>query len=351
MCKERVTLYGMTVVADRQILLSSVGTESATELARELFIRHGLVEGDWRTHHAFLQHNKEALAEAAETESKLRRRGIIADDDVLAAFYEERIPAGITSGRHFDSWWKKERQVNPHLLDFTQELLLGGESAGKGDFPAEWVQGDLTLPLDYSFNPGSYGDGITVTIPVALLPQVSPRASIGWCRGCAKSWLPGLSVRCKRIRRQLVPAPDVARQILPLLPEFSVSDSGETVPAGAPSFSEAFGAAVLKLRGFEVDAEAWKECELPPHLQMRFRVRSERGAVLDEGYSLEALQMSLAPRAKSAVQSVVKGAVELALEEAQEGIAVTGSAGQSGTGRVCHARRHPRSAGDGRGIQ
>ena len=318
MCKERVTLYGMTVVADRQILLSSVGTESATELARELFIRHGLVEGDWRTHHAFLQHNKEALAEAAETESKLRRRGIIADDDVLAAFYEERIPAGITSGRHFDSWWKKERQVNPHLLDFTQELLLGGESAGEGDFPAEWVQGDLTLPLDYSFNPGSYGDGITVTIPVTLLPQVEPEGFDWLVPGLREELVTG-TIRAlpKRIRRQLVPAPDVARQILPLLPQFSVSDSGETVPAGAPSFSEAFGAAVLKLRGFEVDAEAWKECELPPHLQMRFRVRSERGAVLDEGYSLEALQMSLAPRAKSAVQSVVKGAVELALEEAR----------------------------------
>ncbi len=319
MCKEKVTLYGMTLVADRQILLNSVGTDSARELAREMFIRHALVEGEWRTHHTFLKENAKALEEAAETEQKLRRHGLIADEDALAAFYEERIPDNIVSGRHFDSWWKKERHEHPDLLNFTQEFLLGETSASGADFPTEWVQGDLTLPLEYAFNPGKYGDGVTVTIPVTLLPQVD---DVGF------DWLvPGLreelvigTIRAlpKRIRRQLVPAPDVARAILPLLDESQ--DSAEGSNPSSQTFRQAFTDAVFKLRGFWIEDADWAEVELPPHLQMNFRVRSERGAILEESTSLAYVQRSLAPRAKSAVENVVKGAVALALDEARRGL-------------------------------
>ncbi|MCF2707053.1 DUF3418 domain-containing protein [Arcanobacterium haemolyticum] len=318
MCTERVTLYGMTLVADRHILLSSVGTDSARELAREMFIRHGLVEGDWRTHHEFLRANKKALEEAGETESKLRRHGIIADDDVLAAFYDERVPANVVSGRHFDSWWKKEKRENPHLLDFTQELLLGGAGASEGDYPDEWVQGDISLPISYSFNPGAYGDGVTVTIPVTLLPQLEP-AGFDWLVPGMRDELVQGTIRAlpKRVRRQLVPAPDVVRDLLPLLPAWDDVAHGQP---GAPSFQEAFTQAVRELRGIEIDEAAWRETDLPAHLRMWFRVRSERGAVLDEGESLEHLQAQLAPRAKSAVESVVKGAVAMALDEARRGL-------------------------------
>ncbi|MFT0848769.1 DUF3418 domain-containing protein [Actinomycetaceae bacterium L2_0104] len=352
MCKEKVTLYGMTLVADRQILLSSVGTDSARDLAREMFIRHALVEGDWRTHHRFLKENAAALEEAAETERKLRRHGLVADEDALAAFYEERIPEKIVSGRHFDSWWKKERQKNPDLLNFTQEFLLGETQASGSDFPAEWVQGDLTLPLEYSFNPGSYGDGVTVTIPVTLLPQVE---DVGF------DWLvPGLredlvvgTIRAlpKRIRRQLVPAPDVARAILPLLGESgdSVASLSGNAPSTAPvPFRQAFTDAVFKLRGFWIEDADWNDVELPPHLQMNFRVRSERGAVLEESTSLAYVQRSLAPRAKSAVENVVKGAVAMALDEARRGLLSDASdkdaAGDSGAPGEERARAAIRAA-------
>ncbi len=308
MCKEKVTLYGMTLVADRQILLSSVGTESARELAREMFIRHGLVEGDWRTHHRFLRENASALEEAAETEKKLRRHGLIADEDALAAFYEERIPEKIVSGRHFDSWWKKEKQDNPDLLSFTQEFLLGETLASGSDFPSEWIQGDLTLPLEYSFNPGNYGDGVTVTIPVTLLPQVEDTGFDWLVQGLREELVVG-TIRAlpKRVRRQLVPAPDVARAILPLLDE-------------SQNFRQAFTDAVFKLRGFWIESSDWAEVALPPHLQMNFRIRSERGAILEESTSLAYVQRSLAPRAKSAVENVVKGAVAMALDEARRGL-------------------------------
>ncbi|MDY5139317.1 DUF3418 domain-containing protein, partial [Actinotignum timonense] len=176
MVHEKVTLYGVTLVADRPVLLATSGSDAARELAREMFIRHGLVEGEWRTHHEFLARNRAALEEAGRTEDKLRRHGLVADNDALAAFYEERIPESVVSGRHFDSWWKKERRARPELLDFTQDFLLGGAggSAAEEDFPTEWRQGDITLPITYTFAPGSFNDGITVDVPIALLPRLRP---------------------------------------------------------------------------------------------------------------------------------------------------------------------------------
>ena len=314
MCKEKVTLYGMTLAADRPVLLASTGSESAREEAREMFILHGLVEGDWRTHHAFLKDNERALEEARELEEKMRRRGLVAGPEALAAFYDERIPDFVVSGRHFDSWWKKAKRDDPHLLDFTQELLVGEAEADENDYPAEWWQGEIRLPIEYSFSPGAYADGVTVTIPVTLLPQVRPEGFDWLVPGMREDLVTG-TIRAlpKRVRRQLVPAPDVARQILPLLPRWEDVAHGQE---GAPSFRRAFAEAVFRLRGFWIDDAAWEEARLPEHLSVLFRVRSERGAVLDESTSLERLKLELAPRTRSAVESVVKGAVAQALDEA-----------------------------------
>lgn len=314
MCKEKVTLYGMTLAADRPVLLASTGSESAREEAREMFILHGLVEGDWRTHHAFLKNNERALEEARELEEKMRRRGLVAGPEALAAFYDERIPDFVVSGRHFDSWWKKAKRDDPHLLDFTQELLVGEAEADENDYPAEWRQGEIRLPIEYSFSPGAYADGVTVTIPVTLLPQVRPEGFDWLVPGMREDLVTG-TIRAlpKRVRRQLVPAPDVARQILPLLPHWEDVAHGQD---GAPSFRRAFAEAVFRLRGFWIDDAAWEEARLPEHLSVLFRVRSERGAVLDESTSLERLKLELAPRTRSAVESVVKGAVAQALDEA-----------------------------------
>ena len=314
MCKEKVTLYGMTLAADRPVLLASTGSESAREEAREMFILHGLVEGDWRTHHAFLKDNERALEEARELEEKMRRRGLVAGPEALAAFYDERIPDFVVSGRHFDSWWKKAKRDDPHLLDFTQELLVGEAEADENDYPAEWRQGEIRLPIEYSFSPGAYADGVTVTVPVTLLPQVRPEGFDWLVPGMREDLVTG-TIRAlpKRVRRQLVPAPDVARQILPLLPHWEDVAHGQD---GAPSFRRAFAEAVFRLRGFWIDDAAWEEARLPEHLSVLFRVRSERGAVLDESTSLERLKLELAPRTRSAVESVVKGAVAQALDEA-----------------------------------
>ncbi|MGJ9455688.1 ATP-dependent RNA helicase HrpA [Actinotignum sp. GS-2025e] len=336
MVHEKVTLYGVTLVADRPVLLATSGSDAARELAREMFIRHGLVEGEWRTHHEFLARNRAALEEAGRTEDKLRRHGLVADNDALAAFYEERIPESVVSGRHFDSWWKKERRARPELLDFTQDFLLGGAggSAAEEDFPTEWRQGDITLPITYTFAPGSFNDGITVDVPIALLPRLRPEG-FDWLVPGMLGELVVATIRAlpKRVRRNLVPAPDVARDILTVLPTWEKAVHGGTgtrggdadgnasggdVRGGGPiSFEEAFRAATARVRGIEIDDAAWQEVNLPAHLTVNFRVRSERGAVLEESTSLEYLQRSLAPQTKAAVENVVAGAVAQALDEAR----------------------------------
>lgn len=347
MVHEKVTLYGVTLVADRPVLLATSGSDAARELAREMFIRHGLVEGEWRTHHEFLARNRAALEEAGRTEDKLRRHGLVADNDALAAFYEERIPESVVSGRHFDSWWKKERHARPELLDFTQDFLLGGAggSAAEEDFPTEWRQGDITLPITYTFAPGSFNDGITVDVPIALLPRLRPDG-FDWLVPGMLGELVVATIRAlpKRVRRNLVPAPDVARDIRAVLPTWEEAVHGDTGARGGDadgnatggaaagsepvSFETAFRAATARVRGIEIDDAAWQEVNLPAHLTVNFRVRSERGAVLEESTSLEYLQRSLAPQTKAAVENVVAGAVAQALDEARARLRKPSSAKQ-----------------------
>ncbi|WP_413451602.1 ATP-dependent RNA helicase HrpA [Georgenia phoenicis] len=317
MVHEKVLLYGMTLVADRTVPLASVGTAPARALARELFIRHALVQGEWRTHHAFWKHNRELLAEAEELENRTRRRDLVIDENGIFDFYDERLPESVVSARHFDSWWKKHRHEEAELLDFTRELLFGGEpDISSADFPDTWKQGDLTLPLTYQFEPGTAADGVTVHVPISVLGRLRPDG-FDWL---VPGLLPDLAVATirslpKKVRVQLVPAPDVAREVLALLPPWA-----EVAPApfGAPSFREAFTAAVAMARDVEIPADAWDEEKLPSHLRLTFRVLDDKGKVLGESTSLPALQRRLAAQTQAAVRSAVKGAVALAMEEARE---------------------------------
>ncbi|OKL50619.1 ATP-dependent RNA helicase HrpA [Boudabousia marimammalium] len=223
MIKEKVLLYGMTLIADRSVPLGrlkdqvKLGDVTAAELAREMFIQNALVEGDWRTHHKFWRHNQDLLAEAAEIEARTRTPGLVADESVIAAFYESRVPAGITSAAHFDRWWKDARRETPTLLDFTRELLLPGGQDTAG-FPDTWVQGDLRLPVVYQFRPGRPSDGLTVKVPVEVLARLRSEG-FDWL---VPGMLPDLvaeTIRSlpKPIRRQMVPAPQWAKRFVPVL--------------------------------------------------------------------------------------------------------------------------------------
>ena len=202
MALEKVTLYGLPIVTARKVGYARADPAAA----RDLFIRHALVEGDWQTRHRFFHHNRELLAGAEELERRTRRRGIVVDDQVLYDFYNQRIPAQVTSARHFDSWWKKARAATPDLLTFTPGQLAGPGASGvrPSDYPDEWGP----FPLSYEFAPGDPRDGVTVDVPLATLNQV---------RGERFAWqVPGLREELvtelirslpKQLRVNFVPAP------------------------------------------------------------------------------------------------------------------------------------------------
>ncbi|ACQ78493.1 ATP-dependent helicase HrpA [Beutenbergia cavernae DSM 12333] len=306
MCHEKVLLFGVPIVADRVVPFARVDPAAA----REMFLRNALVEGEWRTHHAFVRRNAEVLDEARQIEDRARRRGLLVDDEALVDFFDERVPESVTTARAFDAWWKDARRADPDLLTYTLDLLVPtAHAVDDAGFPRTWTQGDLTLPLTYQFTPGTDADGVTVHVPIAVLNRVRP-AGFDWLVPGLLTDLVTATIRAlpKQVRVQLVPAPDVAQAVVARLPDWA---DVAPAPDGAPSFHEAFASAVREVRDVVVPAEALEEADerLPAHLRMTFRVLGERGQELDEGHSLVALQRRLAAQAQSAVRSAVRAAL------------------------------------------
>ena len=318
MVHEKVLLYGMTLVADRPATLASVGTDSARQVAREMFIRSGLVEGGWHARHSFVERNRELIEELQDVERRRREHGLLADDTALFDFYDDRVPEEVTSAAAFDAWWKEQRRTTPDLLDFTRELLLpgGGDASG---FPDTWVQGDLTLGLDYVFEPGHPEDGVSVQVPVEVLGRLSPEG-FDWLVPGMRAELCVATIRAlpKRVRRQLVPAPDVGAQVWVQIAQEFPTPPGASCPE--VPFEEAFSRVVFRLKGVEITEEDWAEAaeRLPDHLAMGFAALDARGRVIGRGRDLVALQQRLSGKTEAAVRSVVRGALAQAMAEAQE---------------------------------
>ncbi|WP_051286066.1 DUF3418 domain-containing protein [Actinomyces dentalis] len=322
MVHEKVLLYGMTLVADRPATLASVGTDSAREVAREMFIRSALVEGDWHARHGFAARNRDLVEELGDVERRRRVHGLLADDEALFRFYDERVPDDVYGANDFDAWWRRQKRRRPDLLDFTRELLLpGGDDAG--GYPDAWVQGDLTLGLDYVFSPGAPDDGVAVRVPVEVLGRLRPDG-FDWLVPGARPELVVATIRAlpKRVRRRLVPAPDVGAQVWETIRERVPGADGASGGASAPSipFRRAFTEAVARLRDVEITDADWAEAaeRLPDHLRIAFVALDDRGREIDRGKDLVALQKRLSGRTEQAVRSAVRGALAQAMAEARD---------------------------------
>ncbi|WP_019630486.1 ATP-dependent RNA helicase HrpA [Actinomadura atramentaria] len=283
MAYEKVTLYGVPIVAQRRVNYGSIDAE----LSRELFLRHALVEGDWQTHHKFFHENRALLDEVEEMEHRARRRDILVDDETLFDFYDERVPADVVSGRHFDAWWKQARRAEPDLLNFEKSMLINA-SAGdvsEADYPDTWQQGPLRLRLTYQFEPGADADGVTVHIPLQILNQVRA-AGFDWQVPGLRAELVTELIRSlpKQLRVNFVPAPDYARRVL------------ERVSPRTEPLLDALERELPALGGVPVPREAWDPSRLPAHLHLTFRVVDETGATVAEDADLDALKRRLAGR-------------------------------------------------------
>ncbi|GAA3726118.1 ATP-dependent RNA helicase HrpA [Salinactinospora qingdaonensis] len=294
MAYEKVTLYGVPIVAQRKVNYGSIDPE----LSRELFIRHALVEGDWRTHHKFFHANRQLLEEVADLEHRARRRDILVDDEALFAFYDERVGAEVVSARHFDSWWKRVRSRQPDLLNFEKSMLINeqAEQVTESDYPNQWRQGELTFPLTYQFEPGTEADGVTVHIPVAVLNQVSPEGFDWQIPGLREELVTAL-IRSlpKRVRTAFVPVPDHARQVL-----------GRITPGTEPLL-DALSRELGHMGGVRIAREDWQVAKVPDHLRMTFRAVDDAGTTLAEDKDLDALKRKLKPRLREAISAEAAG--------------------------------------------
>jgi ATP-dependent helicase HrpA len=285
---EKVMLYGVPLVAARKVDYGRIDPE----LSRELFIRHALVEGDWTTHHGFFHANRSMLDEVEELEHRVRRRDIVVDDETLFAFYDERIPADVVSGGHFDAWWKKARRSQPDLLDFSASMLVSDSEAASraAEYPDVWRQGDLTLPLSYQFEPGSAADGVTVHIPLPVLNRVDGDGFDWQIPGLREDLVTALIKSLpKPLRVNFVPAPDTARAAL-----------SQLEPAHG-SLTAALSDELHRMTRVRVPHDAWAWDRVPDHLRMTYRVEDEGGTVRAEGKDLDALKRTLAPRVRSTI--------------------------------------------------
>jgi ATP-dependent helicase HrpA len=295
---ERVTLFGVPIVAQRQVNYGPIDPP----LARELFLRHALVEGDWETSHEFFARNRRLLAEVEELEHRARRRDILVDDHTLFDFYDQRIPDEVVSARHFDAWWKRARQDQPDLLDFERSMLIG-DAAGAADaaaYPDTWEQDGHRLRLTYQFEPGSDADGVTVHVPLAVLNQIGPDGFDWQVPGLRQELVTEL-IRSlpKAVRRSFIPAPDWAAATLERIG-----------PADGPLL-EVLARELARAGRVEVAPDDFDLAKVPAHLRMTFRVVDRRGRgpaqVVGEGKDLDELKRRLAPRMRAALAAAAPG--------------------------------------------
>ncbi|WP_316771304.1 ATP-dependent RNA helicase HrpA [Streptomyces sasae] len=297
MAFEKVTLYGVPIVADRKVNYGRIDPE----VSRELFIRNALVEGDWRTHHKFFADNRRLLSEVEELEHRARRRDIVVDDDTLFDFYDQRVPEHVVSGAHFDSWWKHKRHEQPEFLDFERAMLIreSAEAVTKADYPDSWRQGQLKFRVTYQFEPGADADGVTVHIPLQVLNQVEDEGFDWQIPGLREEVVTEL-IRTlpKPVRRHYVPAPNYAKAFLE-----------RAVPLQEP-LTTTMARELKRMVGVPFEAEDFDWARVPDHLKITFRIIDERRRKLAEDKDLEALKLRLKPKARQALSQAAAATAE-----------------------------------------
>jgi len=295
MAYERATLYGLPLAARRRVGYAHV----EPMVARELFLRHALVDGDWETRHRFFGDNARLRLELEELEERARRRDLLVGDDEVYQFYDARIPADVVSARHFDAWRRKQRHTTPDLLTLTREDLLRTADTADADRPDVWQAGDVTLPLTYRFEPGATDDGVTVHVPIDVLARLGGDEFAWQVPALREELITGL-IRSlpKELRRNFVPAPDTARAVL------------AGIDADREPVLTALQRELRRRTGILVPIDAFDLDKLPAHLRVTFAVESPEGVEIARGKDLPALQQRLAASARRAVADTVAAELE-----------------------------------------
>ncbi|MGF3056758.1 ATP-dependent RNA helicase HrpA [Microbacterium sp. YY-01] len=331
---EKVSLFGVDIIPRRRVQFARIDRAGA----RDLFVRHALVEGEWDPSRidkrvtAFWRKNHELRRRLEKREERERRRDILAGDETIYAFYDARVSRDVFDVRSFEKWWRNELTTQPHLLTMREsDLIDDEESADQRDFPTRWQQGDQTVHLAYRFEPGAADDGVSVVVPLALLAGLQP-AGFDWqVPGLRPELMTGLlRALPKNIRRHVVPAADWADKFGDELRGEGPESHGGLPPS---SLLEALARRIQPLANQPVRATDFDLDRVPSHLHMNFRVVDERGRVVGSGRNLGDLQQQLARRMQQSVARSVTA-------QTNTGQASTGKASKNGRGG-----KHPDAAG------
>jgi len=289
---ERATLFGLTIVPRRVVHLGPIDAVTA----RNLFIHHGLVEGELRTGAGFHQHNLHLIEQIERLEAKQRKRDILVDAQVRFDFYDARLPADVYSKATLEKWLKAAGPDADRELRMTRELLLAGRTdhITEALYPDQLEAAGAKLKLDYVAEPGHEADGVTATVPLGLLSQVS-EDQVEWLvpgllRDKVEAMLRALP---KRYRRQFVPIPDFVDRLVPRLKDFR----GQGRP-----LVEAMRACIAAHMNVDVPTEAWQTEELEEHLRMNIAVTDENEQVIATGRDLAALRSQLGDTTREAIR-------------------------------------------------
>ncbi len=295
MALERATLYGLVVYSGRRVPFARIDQHGA----REIFIREGLVAGQWDTRLPFLAANQKLVKQVEEIEHKSRRQDVLVDDELIYAFYDQQLPADVFNGATFEGWWRTESRSNPKLLQLSRDELMRHEAAGitTDAFPKTIRLGGVDCAAAYLHEPGDARDGLTVTVPLFVLNQVSDDRAQWLVPGMLQGKLLALLKSLpQKPRSRFVPLPDAAARL-----------AGELTQAGAWAAGALIDALLKKVRdatSLDVKRGDFKLDMVPAHLFMNFRVVDEHGRQLGTGRNLGALKSELGAQARGAFQAL-----------------------------------------------
>ncbi|MDX2090714.1 MAG: ATP-dependent RNA helicase HrpA [Kofleriaceae bacterium] len=299
MAREHVTLYGLPIVKDRSVPFARYDQAAC----RELFITHALVRGEFTTKGAFMEHNRRLVAEVQRLRDKARRSDMFADEHEQWTFFDQRLPPSVFSGKTFEQWRTEAESKQPKLLYLSLEDILLDEAhdVSPARYPDELKLRGATLPLSYRFDPGEDDDGITVTVPLAVLPQLDPETMSwtipGWHQPKILALLESLP---KATRKALGPLDQLAHELARKLKPFE----GPLLPA--------LERAIFELTGERISRTAWDLRTVPAYFELSYRVVDERDKVLGAGRDLADLQRTLGHRAKEVWAAVPRERFERA---------------------------------------
>jgi len=283
---ERVSLYGLTIIPKRRV---HYGPINAAE-SREIFIREALANGEFDTKAAFFTANERLIAEVEELEHKARRQDVLVDEHKLFAFYDAKIPADIFNAASFEKWRADAEKISPRLLYLTRDDLMrhGADAITAVQFPEKVMLDGVETNLKYRFEPGHVLDGVTATVPLALLNQLNPVQT---------EWLvPGM-LR-EKITYLIKALPKTFRRVCVPVPEFVTGFLDEVNEQFSQPVLEALASYIQRKTTLKISKEDWNLSDIPSHHLMNFSVLDDGGRELAMGRDWNTLKKQLGSAAQ-----------------------------------------------------